>query len=158
MTTPAIITDPPITADTDVSFAGTGLIGHAVGKAVSVDSAQFATDAELTNGLATKANTAHGHAISDVTNLQSSLDSKLNANDPSVTNSRNPLPHSHAISDVTGSSFAFVAVRTTWVEEKRGDKITYIRNLEDVDLYDASPVTWPAYTIARAVQVQPEVM
>jgi uncharacterized protein len=50
--------------------------------------------------------------------------------------------------DVTGSSFAFVATKTTWVEEKVGDKYLYIRNIQDVDLYDASPVTWPAYTAA----------
>ena len=39
---PAVITNPEITPNTDVSFAGTGLIGHAGGKATTVDPAQFA--------------------------------------------------------------------------------------------------------------------
>lgn len=49
--------------------------------------------------------------------------------------------------DVTGSSFAFVATRTSWVEQKQpdGDYI-YIRQIEDLDLYDVGPVTYPAYT------------
>ncbi len=49
--------------------------------------------------------------------------------------------------DVTGSSFAFVATRTSWIEQKQpdGDYI-YIRQIEDLDLYDVGPVTYPAYT------------
>lgn len=42
------------------------------------------------DGLATKANTSHTHAISDVTNLQTTLDGKAASS------------HTHAISDVTG--------------------------------------------------------
>lgn len=37
----------------------------------------YATKTELTSGLAGKANTSHTHAISDVTNLQTTLDSKV---------------------------------------------------------------------------------
>ena len=37
----------------------------------------YATKTELTGGLAGKANTSHTHAISDVTNLQTTLDSKV---------------------------------------------------------------------------------
>jgi uncharacterized protein len=49
--------------------------------------------------------------------------------------------------DVTGSSFAFVATRTTWVEEKKeSGEYLYIRQVEDLDLYDVGPVTYPAYT------------
>jgi uncharacterized protein len=47
--------------------------------------------------------------------------------------------------DLTGSSFAFIPRKTTWVEEKQDDRYLYIRNVEDVDLYDVGPVTWPAY-------------
>lgn len=36
----------------------------------------YATDAELADGLATKANTSHGHAIADTTGLQAALDGK----------------------------------------------------------------------------------
>jgi uncharacterized protein len=48
--------------------------------------------------------------------------------------------------DVTGSSFAFVATRTTWSEVSTDTEQYWIRQIEDVDLYDYSPVTWPAYS------------
>jgi hypothetical protein len=41
------------------------------------DLAGYATDAELTAGLATKANVSHTHVIADVTGLQGALDSKV---------------------------------------------------------------------------------
>jgi hypothetical protein len=47
--------------------------------------------------------------------------------------------------DLTGSSFAFVATRTTWSEEQRGDAGIMIRSIDDLDLYDTGPVTYPAY-------------
>lgn len=49
--------------------------------------------------------------------------------------------------DITECSFAFVAARTSWVEDELTDdrSMEYIRQLEDVDLYDISIVTYPAY-------------
>jgi HK97 family phage prohead protease len=44
--------------------------------------------------------------------------------------------------DVDQSSFRFRTMRDSWVEE-RGEQI---RTLEQVTLYDVSPVTFPAYT------------
>lgn len=44
--------------------------------------------------------------------------------------------------DVTGSSFAFRATQTIWVETPD----YFVRQVVDCDLYDVSPVTWPAYT------------
>lgn len=43
--------------------------------------------------------------------------------------------------DLSGSSFAFIPKRTVWIEED--DRI--IRQIEDVDLFDVGPVTYPAY-------------
>jgi HK97 family phage prohead protease len=43
--------------------------------------------------------------------------------------------------DLDGSSFSFVPTRVSWVEEGR----LMIRQVEDVDLYDVGPVTFPAY-------------
>jgi HK97 family phage prohead protease len=43
--------------------------------------------------------------------------------------------------DMTGSSFMFRAKRVTWVETDGLD----VRQIEDVDLYDVGPVTFPAY-------------
>lgn len=48
--------------------------------------------------------------------------------------------------DVTGSSFAFLPTRTTWTEVKADQQTYWVRGIEEVDLFDASPVTWPAYT------------
>ena len=46
-------------------------------KANAVDLANYATIIALNDGLATKANTSHAHSISQVTNLQTVLDAKL---------------------------------------------------------------------------------
>jgi uncharacterized protein len=48
--------------------------------------------------------------------------------------------------DITGSSFAFMPTLTTWTEVKSEQSSYWVRTIQDVDLYDASPVTWPAYT------------
>lgn len=46
--------------------------------------------------------------------------------------------------DISGSSFAFRAVKDAWRTENGGD----VRELHDVDLFDVSPVTSPAYPAA----------
>lgn len=48
--------------------------------------------------------------------------------------------------DMTGSSFAFQSVRTTWTEVEDENGITYIRNLEQAKTFDVGPVTFPAYS------------
>ena len=48
--------------------------------------------------------------------------------------------------DVTGASFAFVVTKESVREEIVDGKTIRTREIEDVDLYDASPVTYPAYT------------
>ena len=66
------------------------------------------------NTLDGKANTTHSHSISDVTNLQSSLNAKANSSDlgavatsndyedlDNIPTSFNPSSHTHAISEVT---------------------------------------------------------
>lgn len=47
--------------------------------------------------------------------------------------------------DVTGSSFGFRVVKDAVTKETRDGRAYYIRTIEDVDLYDVSPVTYPAY-------------
>jgi len=44
--------------------------------------------------------------------------------------------------DLTGSSFAFSVKRQSWEQGKDFD----IRTIEDLDLYDTGPVTYPAYS------------
>lgn len=48
--------------------------------------------------------------------------------------------------DIDGSSFSFVVTRETWLKE--GDK--EIRQVEDLELYDVGPVTYPAYAATQA--------
>lgn len=45
--------------------------------------------------------------------------------------------------DVTGSSFAFRVLKEAWRDEGDGQEV---REIQDVELFDVSPVTWPAYT------------
>ena len=50
--------------------------------------------------------------------------------------------------DINECSFAFVAVNTAWIEEPDPDNAKeqmYVRELRDLDLYDVSTVTYPAY-------------
>lgn len=61
--------------------------------------------------------------------------------DPPDTTIANDLRESIKRGDIDQSSFAFVATKQVWREE--GDQL--IREIVDVDLYDVSPVTYPAY-------------
>jgi HK97 family phage prohead protease len=48
--------------------------------------------------------------------------------------------------DLDGCSFAFNVTKQTWREETENGKTISTREIEDVDLYDVGPVTYPAYT------------
>jgi uncharacterized protein len=47
--------------------------------------------------------------------------------------------------DVDGSSFAFEAVAAGWAEELLGGERTLVRELKEVNIFDVSVVTYPAY-------------
>jgi Escherichia/Staphylococcus phage prohead protease len=47
--------------------------------------------------------------------------------------------------DITGCSFAFTVTKQTVREEEIDKKTIRTREIEDVDLYDVGPVTYPAY-------------
>jgi hypothetical protein len=53
-----------------------------------------------------KAGSTHAHAIGDVTSLQAELDAKCAGNDGRLSDARTPLTHSHAQGDVTGLTAA----------------------------------------------------
>lgn len=59
------------------SALSTTLSGYVSTSALTSALASYATTAALTSGLAGKANLSHTHAIADVTNLQTALDSKM---------------------------------------------------------------------------------
>lgn len=52
--------------------------------------------------------------------------------------------------DVSGSSFMFVARKTSWIEEQRNGRTVDVRVLEDVELWEVGPVTFPAYAATSA--------
>jgi len=52
--------------------------------------------------------------------------------------------------DITGMSFGFEALKTRWVEE--ADQETELRELLDLNLFEVSPVTFPAYDDTRVAQ------
>ena len=60
------------------------------------DAASLATDAELTAGLAGKADASHTHAPEDITGTA------VVTTDPRLSDARTPTAHAHPISDVTG--------------------------------------------------------
>jgi HK97 family phage prohead protease len=47
--------------------------------------------------------------------------------------------------DVDQMSFAFITRRDDWSERMVDNLMSVVRELQDVDLYDVSPVTFPAY-------------
>lgn len=52
--------------------------------------------------------------------------------------------------DISGSSFSFVATRSTWLEETRDGKTVWVRQVEECDLFDQGPVDFPAYESTTA--------
>lgn len=49
--------------------------------------------------------------------------------------------------DISQSSFAFTVRKQRWEEEKLGEEMIYTRVIEEADqIYDVSPVTYPAYS------------
>ena len=62
--------------------------------------------------------------------------------DPPDTQTARDLVASIRRGDVDQMSFAFVPVRESWTERK---DMLPLRELEDLDLFDVSPVTYPAY-------------
>ena len=131
------------------SVAGrTGIV--VLSSADLTDAASLATDAELTAGLAGKADTTHGHAIADVTGLQGALDGKqpsgsyaasahthtladvtdysapdlygyVVTTDPRLSDDRDPTAHAHPISDVTGLQSALDGKAATGHTHTAGD-------------------------------------
>lgn len=47
--------------------------------------------------------------------------------------------------DVDGSSFMFVARKTAWIEDTRGDRTVDVREIQEVELWEVGPVVFPAY-------------
>lgn len=52
--------------------------------------------------------------------------------------------------DLSGSSFSFYPIRTSWHEEVIDGKTVDVRVIEDIDLVDMGPVTFPAYEATSA--------
>lgn len=69
---------------------------------------------------------------------------------PDTTLARD-LATSIARGDINGSSFSFVARAESWRQDEAPDgRIRAVRTIEDVELLDVSPVTYPAYSATTA--------
>jgi len=59
--------------------------------------------------------------------------------------------------DISGCSFSFTIKKEEWTETKKGGTIVRRRQIQDVDLFDVGPVTYPAYEgtdiIARSMEL-----
>jgi len=66
--------------------------------------------------------------------------------DPPETNTGQDVVTSLRRGDVTGSSFGFVVEEDVWRKQKQADDTALkIREIVSVELWDVSPVTYPAY-------------
>jgi HK97 family phage prohead protease len=52
--------------------------------------------------------------------------------------------------DVNGSSFMFVPRKTAWEEIEQEDRTLYVRNIQDVELWEVGAVVFPAYSSTTA--------
>lgn len=87
--------------------------------------------------------TANGTMTLSVDSKGLRYDITLNPNDPDHQSVREKL----ARGDLTGSSFGFIPKKASW-RELEGELL--YREIEDVDLFDVGPVTFPAYTGATS--------
>lgn len=67
--------------------------------------------------------------------------------DPPATTLANDLMVSMERGDITQSSFGFICIEDTWREGVNGE---YIRTVLKAELFDVSPVTFPAYADATS--------
>ena len=64
--------------------------------------------------------------------------------------SRSDVLESIERGDVDGSSFMFVPSATTWREVTRDDKTLFVREINEVQLFEVGPVVFPAYESSTA--------
>ena len=77
------------------------------------DKADFVTTSTLTSSLATKANTSHTHAQSDVTGLSDALAGKAAVSHTHTKSDVTDFAHTHATSEVTGLATALASKANT---------------------------------------------
>ena len=99
------------------------------------DKGDYATNTALASGLAGKANTTHGHAITDVSGLQSALDAKAPTGDyltPTTADARYLSKTGKAISAGTADSAGTAGSATKATQDAQGNVIntTYATKTE----------------------------
>ena len=113
-----LTTNPPSGVTDHGALTGLGDDDHTQYHNDARGDVRYYTKSQVDASLAGKANTSHGHAIGDVTNLQATLDGKAATShthapsdvtgtavidsDPRLSNARTPTAHSHVIADTTG--------------------------------------------------------
>lgn len=86
-----------------------------------------------------------GRTISSTLELSTDKTGLRYVIDPPDTQSGRDTVTSVRRGDLSGSSFAFRVKAQVWREEERDGQTVMIREIEDVDLFDVGPVTFPAY-------------
>jgi len=86
-------------SNTDKNFTGAFLKGYF---ARSGHNHVFSNISGLQSALDSKSEVGHGHTIPYITGLQAILDGKVDLTDPRLTDAREPLPHTQAASTITG--------------------------------------------------------
>lgn len=107
-----------------------------------------------------------GRTLSGTLRLSSDAHGLRYEVDPPQTSYASDLLESVRRGDVTQSSFAFRVVEEDWERASRSDELP-LRRIQQVELFDVSPVTYPAYTqtsvsarasdMAQALAAVPEV-
>lgn len=93
------------------------------------------------------ANHVLGRTIAGTLRLSTDATGLFYEIDPPATNVAKDLMISMERGDVTQSSFGFICIEDTWREDADGN---YIRTVLKAELFDVSPVTFPAYPDATS--------
>lgn len=89
-----------------------------------------------------------GRTVADPPTLALSVDDvglKYSVTPPDTQLVRDAVLEPIRRGDVSGSSFMFWPKRITWIEEDRDGRMVEIRQIDEVQLLEVGPVTFPAY-------------
>lgn len=119
--------------------AHTHVIGDVTGLQAELDG--FATSAELTSGLAGKANTSHTHTIAQVTGLQGELDSKADSTDiPDVSGFATTSALTTGLAGKANTSHTHTVAQVTGLQGELDSKLTATEGAAVADSADETDV------------------
>jgi hypothetical protein len=113
--------EPAFTTDTNQFFVGTSTSSNVelskVGHTHVISNVN-----NLQTSLDGKAAVSHTHVLGDVTNLQNTLDGKVGTSDARLTDARTPVAHTHTLSNITNvGTIAAVNLNENGAQFLKGD-------------------------------------